>query len=171
MGKFVCSLLVLSGQFRRCDLAKVKQICEENLKGVIEEMGYELIDVSYEKEGGGMSLIFTIDKDGGVNMDDCEKVSRKIDPIVDELNPTDDKPYTLVVSSPGLDKPLKTDRQLSRAIGKEVELTLFSKLNGQKVFAGVLDAYDQKTVTIKTENDEMLFDREKVASIKLVIKF
>ena len=106
-------------------MAKVKQICEENLKGVIEEMGYELIDVSYEKEGGGMSLIFTIDKDGGVNMDDCEKVSRKIDPIVDELNPTDDKPYTLVVSSPGLDKPLETDRQLSRAIGKEVELTLF----------------------------------------------
>ena len=77
----------------------------------------------------------------------------------------------MVVSSPGLDKPLKTDRQLSRAIGKEVELTLFSKLNGQKVFAGVLDAYDQKTVTIKTEKDEMLFDREKVASIKLVIKF
>lgn len=152
-------------------MAKVKQICEEKLSGVIEEMGYELVDVSFEKENGGMSLIFTIDKDGGVTIDDCEIVNRKIDPILDELNPTDDKPYTLVVSSPGLDRPLKTDRDLKRGLDKEVDLTLFAKLDGKKSFTGVLKAFDEKTVTLQIENNEFKFEREKVASIKLVIKF
>jgi len=152
-------------------VAKVKQICEEKLSGVIEEMGYELVDVSFEKENGGMSLIFTIDKDGGVTIDDCEIVNRKIDPILDELNPTDDKPYTLVVSSPGLDRPLKTDRDLKRGLDKEVDLTLFAKLDGKKSFTGVLKAFDEKTVTLQIENNEFKFEREKVASIKLVIKF
>ena len=152
-------------------MAKVKQICEEKLRGVIEEMGYDLVEVSYEKENGGMSLIFTIDKDGGVNMDDCEKVNRKIDPILDELNPTDDKPYTLVVSSPGLDRPLKTDRELKRAEGKEVEVNLFSKQNGQKLFVGTLESFDEKQIILKTEKEELTFDREKIASVKLVIKF
>ncbi len=108
-------------------MAKVKQICEEKLRPVIEEMGYELVEVSYEKENGSMSLIFTIDKEEGVTIDDCEIVNKKIDPILDELNPTDDKPYTLVVSSPGLDRPIKTDRDLKRNLGKEIELTLFAK--------------------------------------------
>lgn len=152
-------------------MAKVKQICEEKLGGVFQEMGYELVDVEYVKEGSGMSLIFTIDKDGGVNIDDCEIVSKKIDPLLDEINPTDDKPYTLVVSSPGLDRPLKTDRDLKRGLGKEVEITLFAKLDGKKVFDGVLDSFDEKTITLETEGAKQTFDREKVASTKLVIKF
>ena len=148
-----------------------KQICEEKLKDVFEELGYELVDVEYVKEGSGMSLIFTIDKDGGVNIDDCEVVSKKIDPILDELNPTDDKPYTLVVSSPGLDRPLKSDRDLNRGLGKEVDLTLFAKLDGKKVFTGLLNSFDEKTVTLNIEGKKQTFEREKVASIKLVIKF
>ena len=152
-------------------MAKVKQICEEKLRPVIEEMGYELVEVSYEKENGGMSLIFTIDKDGGVTVDDCEIVNKKIDPILDEINPTDDKPYTLVVSSPGLDRPLKTDRDLSRNIGNEVDVTLFAKLDGKKLFTGVLESFDEKSVTIKTDKERINLDRDKIASIKLVIKF
>ena len=152
-------------------MAKVKQICEEKLRPVIEEMGYELVEVSYEKENGGMSLIFTIDKDGGVTVDDCEIVNKKIDPILDEMNPTDDKPYTLVVSSPGLDRPLKTDRDLSRNIGNEVDVTLFAKLDGKKLFTGVLESFDEKSVTIKTDKERINLDRDKIASIKLVIKF
>ena len=135
-------------------------------------MGYELVDVSYVKEGGGMSLIFTIDKEEGVTITDCEAVNRKIDPILDELNPTDDKPYTLVVSSPGLDRPLKTDRDLRRTLEKEVDITLFSKIDGKKLFRGVLKSFDEKSVTILTEKNETLtFEREKIGSIKLVIKF
>ena len=134
-------------------------------------MGYELVDVEYVKEGSGMSLIFTIDKDSGVNIDDCEIVSKKIDPLLDEINPTDDKPYTLVVSSPGLDRPLKTDRDLKRGLGKEVEITLFAKLDGKKVFDGILESFDEKTITLESEGAKQTFDREKVASTKLVIKF
>lgn len=171
MGKFVCPLLALSGHFWRWNLAKVKQICEEKLRPIVEEMGYELVEVSYEKENGGMSLIFTIDKDGGVSIDDCEIVNKKIDPILDELNPTDDKPYTLVVSSPGLDRPLKTDRDLTRGLETEVELSLFSKIDGKKLFVGVLKAFDEETVSLQTEKETLTFEREKVASIKRVIKF
>ncbi|MGN1201429.1 MAG: ribosome maturation factor RimP [Candidatus Caccovivens sp.] len=152
-------------------MAKVKLVCEEKLRPVIEEMGYELVDVDYVKENGGMSLIFTIDKEDGVTIDDCEVVNRKIDPILDELNPTDDKPYTLVVSSPGLDRPIKTDRDLNRNIGKEVDITLFAKLNGKKVFTGVLKAFNESTLTLQEEKGEVILARDKIASIKLVIKF
>ena len=152
-------------------MAKIKQLCEEKLKSVVEEMGYELVDVSFEKDGGGMNLVFTIDNDNGVTIDDCELVSKKLDPLLDELNPTDDKPYTLVVSSPGLDRPLKTDRDLKRNLGNEVEVSLFAKIDGQKFFKGVLKAFDEKTVTLQTESGELSFDREKIASTKLVIKF
>ena len=152
-------------------MAKVKQKCKEKLKPVIEEMGYELLEVSFEKENGGMSLIFTIDKEDGVSIDDCEIVNKKIDPILDELNPTDDKPYTLVVSSPGLDRPLKTDRDLKRNLGNEVDLNLFAKIGGKKAFTGILKTFDEKTVTLQYEDGTQIFDREKIASIKLVIKF
>ncbi len=152
-------------------MAKIKQICEEKLKSVVEEMGYELVDVDYVKEGSGMSLIFTIDKDGGVNVDDCELVSKQLDPILDEINPTEDKPYTLVVSSPGLDRPLKTDRDLKRNLGEEVEVTLFAKLDGKKKFVGVLESFDEKNITLKMEKESKTFEREKIGSIKLVIKF
>ena len=152
-------------------MAKIKQLCEEKLKSVVEEMGYELVDVSFEKDGGGMNLVFTIDNDNGVTIDDCELVSKKLDPLLDELNPTDDKPYTLVVSSPGLDRPLKTDRDLKRNLGNEVEVSLFAKIDGQKLFKGVLKAFDEKTVTLQTESGELSFERKKIASTKLVIKF
>ena len=152
-------------------MAKVKQICEEKLRPVIEEMGYELVEVSYEKENGSMSLIFTIDKEEGVTIDDCEIVNKKIDPILDELNPTDDKPYTLVVSSPGLDRPIKTDRDLKRNLGKEIELTLFAKQDGQKVFKGVLKDFDDKNVTLQTQKGDFTFERTKIANMKLVIVF
>lgn len=152
-------------------MAKVKQICEEKLRPVIEEMGYDLVEVSYVKENGGMSLIFTIDKDGGVNVDDCEIVNKRLDPLLDEINPTDDKPYTLVVSSPGLDRPLKTDRDLKRNLGKEIEITLFAKMDGNKTFTGVLENFDDESITLKTDKTDVVLKRDKIASIKLVIKF
>ncbi len=151
-------------------MSKIKQLCEERLGGVIKELGYELVSVDYVKESGGMSLIFTIDSENGVGIDDCEVVSKKIDPILEELNPTDDKTYTLVVSSPGLDRPLKTDRDLNRALGQEVEVTLFSKLNGKKNFVGTLENFTEKEITLKTDT-AMTFERAKIANIKMVIKF
>ena len=152
-------------------MAKVKEISEAKLRPIIEEMGYELVEVEYKKEFDGMSLIFTIDKEEGVTIDDCEKVNKAIDPIIDELNPTGDESYTLVVSSPGLDRQLKTDRDLRRTLNKDVSLTLFSKLDGKKNFEGTLVNFDEKTVTIKIDDEEKVFDRDKIAGLKLVIKF
>ncbi len=152
-------------------MAKVSDISEAKVRPLIEEMGYELLEVEYKKEFDGMSLIFTIDSENGVTIDDCEKVNKAIDPVIDELNPTNDEPYTLVVSSPGLDRQLKTDRDLKRTIGKEVTLTLFSKIDGKKSFEGELLSFDEKTVTIRTGDGEKNFDRDKIAGLKLVIKF
>lgn len=152
-------------------MAKVKEISEAKIRPVIEEMGYELVDVEYKKEFDGMSLIFTIDKEEGVTIEDCEKVNKVIDPIIDELNPTDDQPFTLVVSSPGLDRQLKTDRDLRRTIGKDVTVTLFSKMDGKKNFEGTLVSFDEKTIKVKIKDEEKVFDRDKIAGLKLVIKF
>lgn len=152
-------------------MAKVKQICEEKLGGVIADLGFELVDVEYVKENGGMSLIFTIDREQGVTIDDCEVVSKKIDPLLDELNPTDDKPYTLVVSSVGLDRPLKTDRDLKRALGEKVETTLFSKIDGKKSFVGTLETFDEKQIVLAGEKENVCLQRDKIANVKRVIEF
>ncbi len=152
-------------------MAKVKELCAEKIRPVIEEMGYELVDVEYVKEFDGMNLVFTIDKESGVTVDDCELVSKRIDPMLDELNPTNDESYTLVVSSPGLDRPLSTDRDLTRNLGKEVSVSLFTKVDGKKVFEGILKSFDETSVTIQTDKQELTFERKKVANIKLVIKF
>ena len=148
---------------------KVKSIVIEKICPIIEDMGYD-VEVDYTKESDGMNLTFYIDCDKGVDIDDCEKVSKIIDPLLDELNPTDDIPYTLNVSSPGIDKPLKSERDFNRNLGKKIEITLFAKMNGQKVFKGQLISFDQNIVTIKNE-ETISFAREKIAHIVPVIEF
>lgn len=150
---------------------KVKSICTEKVVPVIEEMGYEVIEVEYSKQSDGMNLVFYIDCDKGVTIDDCEAVTRKIDPLLDEINPTDDKPYILSVSSPGLDRPLKTERDFKRNLNGEIEVTLFSKLGGKKVYTGTLKAYDAQSVTIDDGKAEMTIEKKLIAHIVPIIKF
>ncbi len=150
---------------------KVKTIVAEKINPVIEELGYEVVDLEYVKQSDGMNLIFYIDCDNGVNIEDCEKVSKIIDPLLEELNPTDDKPYILNVSSPGIDRPLKTERDFLRNKGKEIEITLFSKINGKKVFDGVLVSFNEKDIVIENNNQQLTFSREKIAHIVPIIKF
>jgi len=150
--------------------AKVKDICTEKLQPVIEDLGYELVEVFYGKMLDGMNLIFYIDSEKGITIDDCEKVHRAIDPILDELNPTNDAHYILSVSSLGIDRPLKTPRDFEKNMGKEIEITLFSKINGKKVFKGNLIAYDNNSVTIEN-NGTLTFEKSKVAHIAPVINF
>ena len=152
--------------------AKVKDICAEKLGPVIEGLGYELVEVFYGKQQDGMNLIFYIDSEKGITIDDCEKVHRVIDPILDELNPTNDAHYILSVSSLGIDRPLKTERDFRRNMGKEIEITLFSKQDGKKNFKGLLSSYDDKTVSIVDSNNKTFsFDKTKVAHIAPVINF
>ena len=151
---------------------KVKTIVQEKVSPLIENMGYEVVDVEYSKQADGMNLVFYIDSEAGVTIDDCEKVSKLIDPVLDELNPTDDAPYTLSVSSPGIDRPIKTERDFVRNKGKEIEITLFSKLDGKKVFKGTLTDFDENTVTIQlSESENITLSREKIAHIVPIIKF
>lgn len=152
-------------------MSKVKDICEKELTPIIEKMGYELLEVSYQKLADGMNLIFTIDADAPITIEDCEKVTKAIDPILDELNPTDDKPYILSVSSPGIDRPIKTERDFKRNMGKEVEITLFKKLDGEKKFVGTLESFSQTQVTILQKDKPLTINRELIAHIVPVIKF
>ncbi len=150
---------------------KVKQIVTEKIVPVIAELGYDVVDIEYKKESDGMNLTFYIDGDSGIAVEDCEKVSKVIDPLLDELNPTDDKPYILNVSSPGIDRPLTKPRDFERNIGKEIQITLFAKVNGEKVFKGTLESYTESEVTIENDGIKTTFSREKIAHIVPIIKF
>ena len=150
---------------------KVKEICEEKICPIIENMGYHVIEVEYAKKSDGMNLTFFIDKEDGIKIDDCEAVSKAIDEPLEELNPTGDESYVLSVSSPGIDRPLKTDWDFNRNMGKEIEVTLFAKLNGQKKFIGTLKSYDQENVILETKGEDIKFDRKQIAHIVPVIKF
>lgn len=152
-------------------MAKVKQICEEKICPIIEELGYEVVEVEYVKKSDGMNLTFYIDNDKGIELADCEKVSKAIDQILEDVNPTEDQPYILNVSSPGLDRPLKTERDFQRHIGKEIEIILFAKINGKKDFKGQLVSYNDEVVTILKNDEELSFERQKIAHIVPVIKF
>ena len=119
---------------------------EEILLPIAEENGVEIYDVEYVKEGSDWYLRVYIDKEGGIAVDDCEVVSREADPILD----TDDcieESYILEVSSPGLGRPLKKDKDFARSIGEEVEVRLFRAVEGCKEYTGLLNAYDKTTVT------------------------
>ena len=151
--------------------SKVKTICEEKVVPVIESMGYEVVEVEYIKKSDGMNLTFYIDNDNGVQIEDCEKVSKAIDGLLEELNPTDDSPYILSVSSPGIDRPLKNERDFKRNINKEIEITLFAKLDGKKKFEGILISYDDKQITIEIDGKTISLERNKIAHIVPIIKF
>ncbi len=150
---------------------KVKSICIEKINPIIEEMGYEVVEVDYSKQVDGMNLIFYIDNEKGITIEDCEKVTKIIDPILEELDPTDNKPYILSVSSPGIDRPIKNDRDFNRNLGKEIEITLFSKLDGKKNFKGNLKSFSNDDVTIESVKGEITIKRTLIANIVPVIKF
>ncbi len=150
---------------------KVKSICEEKVSPIIEELGYEVVEVEYAKKTDGMNLTFYIDKEDGIQVEDCEKVSKAIDGLLEELNPTDDQPYILNVSSPGIDRPLKTERDFKRNIDKEIEITLFSKIDGKKKFVGALKGFDNQSVTIENDGKQTTLDKSKIAHIVPVLKF
>jgi len=117
-----------------------------------EKMGVYLVDAQFKKEAGKQFLRLFIDKDGGVGIDDCEAFSRAFSDIIDELDPIDTE-YTLEVSSPGVDRKLKTEREFLHYIGKEVDVKLFKAENGRKEFCGTLKAYGNSVAVIDCDGD------------------
>ncbi len=144
---------------------------EDFLLPLLAQHGFELWDVEYVKEGGTWYLRAYIDKKGGITVDDCELISRPLSDWLDREDFIDDS-YILEVSSPGLGRPLKKDKDLARSIGQDVEIRLFKAVDGQKEFTGVLKAYDRSTVTIGEANgEERTFDRAQIARIRLAFDF
>lgn len=143
---------------------------EELIIPLIEKNNFELVDVEYVKEGGNYYLRYYIDKENGINVDDCELISRAVSDLLDEKDFIDDA-YILEVSSPGLGRPLKKPKDFERSIGKEVEIKLYKAVDRQKDFEGTLTAYTDSQVTISIDGDEMTFDRDTIALIRLAFDF
>lgn len=145
----------------------IKGQCDEIANG----LNYELVDVEYLKEFGSYYLRVYIDKPGGVNLDDCQAMSELVSEKLDEKDLISTA-YYLEVSSPGLDRPLKTDKDLKRNIGKDIEISLYTAFNNKKKYEGELKEFNESSITITDNKDnEMSIPRESVSLIKLVLKF
>ncbi|WP_394926460.1 ribosome maturation factor RimP [uncultured Robinsoniella sp.] len=148
-----------------------EQKAEEILLPIVQEHAFELVDVEYVKEGGSWYLRAYIDKEGGIAIDDCEVVSRALSEILDQKDFIEDA-YILEVSSPGLGRPLKKEKDFVRSMGEEVEIRTYRAFNKQKEFVGILCAYDKDSVTIELEDkEEMKFEKSDIALIRLAFDF
>ena len=148
-----------------------EQRTEELLTPLVEQHQFELVDVEYVKEGGNWYLRAYIDKPGGITVDDCELVSRAFEETLDREDYISEN-YIFEVSSPGLDRPLKKEKDFARSIGKDVELKLYKAINKEKEFVGVLAAYDEETVTLEMDDASLMtFDRADIAIVRLAFFF
>lgn len=143
---------------------------EELLRPIALENQVEIYDVEYVKEGSEWFLRAYIDKEGGVDIDDCVAVSRVLSDRLDEEDFIDEA-YTLEVSSPGLGRALKKDRHFEKSLGDEVEVKTYKQVDGQKEFAGILKAYDDDTITIEIEGETKVFAKADVAIVRLALDF
>lgn len=144
----------------------VRTLVEEIALPIVEEMSLDYVDTEYIKQGQEWMLTIYIDKPEGVLLDDCEAVSRAVEAILDEQDFIQET-YCLCVSSPGLDRPLKTVRDFKRSIGKMVDVKIYKAFEGKKEFTGVLTDYSEDSITIDTEENEMTFELKETAKISL----
>ena len=140
---------------------------EQLIQPLIDANNFELVDVEFVKEGSDWYLRVYIDKDGGITVDDCELISRAFNEILDREDYISE-PYIFEVSSPGLMRPLKKEKDYKRSVGKLIDIKLYKPVDKCKEFTGVLDSYDKDTVTIKMDDDtQKTFDRSNLAMIRL----
>lgn len=144
---------------------------ERFLLPLLEKHQFELVDVEYVKEAGNWYLRAYIDKEGGITVDDCELISRRLSEWLDQEDFIGDS-YIMEVSSPGLGRPLKKEKDFARSLGEEVEVKLYKARNKQKEYRGILKAFDKSTVTLETEDGtEEVFNRTEIALIRLAFDF
>lgn len=154
-------------------MSDVKSRAEQIALNVLPPLGYELVDVEYKKLFGQQTLIFYIDtdKEGGISLDDCELVSHALDEVLDKEDITDGLAYNLNVSSPGVDRPLKKERDFVKKKGSKIEINFYAPVDGKKKIEGVLSSWTESTVTIEVNGKELSFDRKTISIIKPVIEF
>lgn len=155
-------------------MSKISDSVQQLIQPILDSMNIELVEVEFKKRGeNDGSLTVYIDKDGGVSLDDCEAVHNAIDAPLDELDPTSGKPYTLNVSSPGLDRPFKTLRDYRKHLGEEIEISLYKPVEGNKKFEAVLDDVDDgfTSVTVTLNKKTIQLNIKDIALARAVIKF
>jgi ribosome maturation factor RimP len=155
-------------------MAGAKNIAETvraGIQPVADELGLTIWDVEFLKEGARRILRVTIDHEDGITIDDCERMHRAIDPVLDELDPTFGAPYTLNVSSPGLDRPLKTARDFEKKIGKRVEIKLYAPMKGKKLFEATLVGFDEHCIEVEEKGEKIKLEKAKIAKICQAIDF
>ena len=144
--------------------SELSAVVEPKCQRLADSLGFELVDVSLDKEGAGKYLRIYIDKPEGITLDDCERYHRAIAPQVEDFD------YDfLEVSSPGVDRPLKKDRDFERALGSEVEVKLFKAIDGQKLITGVLTDYSAAEVALEVAGAEVRIPRKAAALIRPVV--
>ena len=152
-------------------MGKVADQVFELVAPIAEGFGLEVIEVLYEKKFDGMNLTIVIDKEGGVTINDCEKLHRAIDGPLDVLDPID-VAYILNVSSPGIDRPLTLERDYKRNLNKKISVKLYKPLEGKKIYDGVLISYDEENFTIETKNGKQItFNKKDTAKVEPIIEF
>ncbi len=151
---------------------KIKSVEEiqNALQPIANEMQIEIVEVEF-KQGKAPALTVYIDVEGGVDLNTCEKFHRVIDSVLDDVDPTFGQPYTLNVSSPGLDRPLKTARDFSKCMGEKVEVKLFAPLKGKKFFEATLVGYDGNCVELQDKKETLKLEIAKIAKICRAIDF
>ena len=151
----------------------VKERVEELVLPIVEGLGYELVEVTYQKQHDAMHLTIFIDsdKEGGVSLDDTEIVANAIDAPLEELDPTAGASYVLNVSSPGLDRPLKTERDYQKKVGSEIEISLYKPLAGAKKHIGKLLGYENGVISLQTKEGELTIETKDIAVAKPYITF
>lgn len=151
-------------------MAKIEEKVEQLVKDPIEKLGYSLYDVEYVKEGPEYYLRIYIDKESGIDLNDCEKVSNEINEILDKADYIKEQ-YYLEVSSPGIERKLRKDKHLEQNISKNVEIKLFKKdNNGKKEYTGKLKAFNQEEIIIETDK-EIAIERKNIAQIKKIYEW
>ena len=145
---------------------EIEQHCTELVTPIIEENNFELVDVEYVKEGADYYLRVYADKEGGINIDDCVLISRALEMKLDDADKIKDA-YILEVSSPGLTRPLKKEKDFARSIGKLVEIKTYKSVNGKKELCGTLKGYTESAVTIEVDGEEILLNRNEISMIRL----
>lgn len=150
--------------------ANIKSTVENMITPYLEENNFELVDVEYVKEGSSWFLRVFVDKEGGIDIEDCGRISEVLSQKLDENDPITDA-YFLEVSSPGAERPLKKTKDFVKAVGKHVYVTTYEPIGGLKEFEGVLSSFDEQTVIVQVGKKEHAIPFEKVASARLAIVF
>lgn len=152
----------------------IQSTVEQLVQPILEELSLELVDVEFQKEGKSWFLRVYIDSDNGVDLDDCTSVSERVSELLDEHDPIE-QAYYLEVSSPGAERPLKKEKDLENAIGKNVFITTYAPINGEKAFEGKLAQFDGETLTIETKLKTRIvpvnIPYNKVAKARLAVVF